>query len=229
MNKKARKQQRLPGRAQIRAQEWIDRQERQSLDFSPDKSQGVQPRLGTIAVKRALLRTTEGGIFDRADIMDFLHGVTGAKVMRFFEVSLIIPAEGRQLIDPWGDSFNDIKQNLEATCRTLPDTVSGYAGRAWIFGARSYQQGRRFLGYSFDPNTSQTLNEEREALFDSIGQDTPRHITPHVTLLETDDGQLARQLTNRLYEFRSVKIPMELGPAQAVPIPVKSSRGPTTG
>jgi hypothetical protein len=178
------------------------------------------------SVKRAV-QDSAGGLFERPDILDFLESEHGAKVFPQFQVSLISPMQGKKLTNTWQGEPDDLRQRLETAADVLRDSLSGFLSSPFIAGARQDKEGARFVGYSLDRSLQADLRQQREQIIAATGRTVLANYkyTPHVTLFETKDQQLAEGLVGALGSFMEVaEIPLELGRTEVVPIANKHIR-----
>lgn len=170
-------------------------------------------------MRRAVLGSTPGGIYERSKVLDLLHDAPGIKVVQKLGASLISPREGRQIVDPWDGKAGSIRNRLEVKALTLPPQLSGYIGRAVIFGATRHKTGPRFIALSLDQQTTETIKQERRELYDSLGMACPDwKFCPHVTLLETRDQLLADNLRDQFNDMEIKGMPVEFGKADVITI-----------
>ena len=203
-------------RAEKRVWSWIKKEEQNSLLTNPESN--MAPSLGAFTVRRAVKDDTPGGLFERSDILDLLSSDHQAVTYSRVSVSLISPREGKQLADPWNGQAKAMEQVLENIADSLPAMIHGYINRSLVLGAYKNKPGPRYIGYVMDRTMAGTLKDERQLLYEALRQPSPRDMTPHITLLSTNDQRLAEELSEQLTAMAGAGIPLTLGPAQVVPI-----------
>lgn len=214
----SKNRERQPKRADLRAMRWIRQAERNARGGGSDNDTTLQP-LVAYTVRRTVLSSTPRGIFERPDIMDFLDGEHGAKVFPSVGLSLINPNVGKKLAYDWRDRPDDIREMLETVSDSLPSLLSGCFYRSIILGTPKNKPGPRFVGYTLNEELHTVVKGETQQLLEEVQLSSPIKRTPHITLFETPDQELALELKQRLGHFLTVaRVPLELGPAEAVPI-----------
>lgn len=211
---------RRPSSAEQRAFGWVREQERIASAVEPGKN--IQPELGTFTVRRAIKNTTHKGIHEQPNIMSLLKRDHGSAVpigswARGLGVSLVTPREGARIASRSDVPLTDIMETFETVALGFPTKLSGFLGRAVILGAPPKKPGSRFIGFSIDRRTQDTIRAERQLL---LGTDplARKPVIPHVTLFMTGDQELATESASQLNDCAPPGIPLDLGRAEVIPI-----------
>jgi hypothetical protein len=174
--------------------------------------------IGAFAVRRGVL-DNEGGILRQQKLRE-LMAQNSAVVMPDINLSLLSPLESKRYAESHPDQASQIRQKLKVATETFPDQLTGFIGRAIIVGRRHPGPGWRAIGYTVTHTIHHPSKRERQQLVSAIDAHEymrPR-FTPHISFFQTRDAYLAEELKDQLEEIRRPRIPLELGPAEVVPV-----------
>jgi len=212
---------RTPRQSELRALSWLRKSEKSSLNIKDPDSKDKLNALTAFTVRRTLLSTTEGGLYQRPDLIDFINSDHGAKFYQSISMSILRPSEGKNIAKYSSLENNELRQKLQTAADSLPTSRSGVSFKAIIFGAKPNQTGPRFVGILLNRRTQAEIKRDRWQFLNESGHlELIRNLyTAHITLFETYNQQLAVDLKGGLNDILGeAKLPIELGPAEVIPI-----------
>jgi hypothetical protein len=214
-----RPRERRTNKADRRAIAWVRQAEIKAV---AGESAITLPSPITYTVRREILGSTPGGIFERSDIMELLASDHGAKTYHNLSLSLISPREGKKIARRWQGEPDTLRQRLEESAEALPDSLSGFLFRAIIVGVKQNQEGSRYVGCTLDRSLQTAMRREHLQVIQGLGRPSALDrsgYTPHLTLFETRDQEQAQILQGKLGKLvHGSFIPIQLCQAEVVPI-----------
>lgn len=155
----------------------------------------------------------EGGLSERPAIWTRASQRDDVRLLDGLFVSLLTKRESRFLTHSfYPDELIAVRQAITEVAGDFFNTARGFLGRATVYGPLSpYRKAPRFVGFELVGGIAVRVMKERSSILRIIDQDLElRPFTPHVTILRTNDLQLAEAVRDDLN--------LSLGEAELIPV-----------
>lgn len=171
--------------------------------------------------RRAVLQTTEKGIFSLEDLPYLLLEHEGVEGVSSLGVAIYSPLEGQHTAGLYRRNSRHLRERLEKKTREFPAQQKGFLGKAVVLGVTDADKlGPRYVGYRLSGPLAQVLGKEHRHLQEATDRAGVPYLA-HLTVFKTYNHQTALELADEMNGIASLAgessqegVPVELGPAQ---------------
>ncbi|MBI3983959.1 hypothetical protein HY346_01540 [Candidatus Microgenomates bacterium] len=171
--------------------------------------------LGSFVVRRHLMAvvmsTSEDSIINR------LLAAAREGNRRQPGVALLSPPEAFVAVDQPDMTPTMLRDRLILATREFPPELTGWLGKVAILGVAAGRPGNRYVAFNLASSLRDSVQDERRELHYRLGMVLPGH-TPHMSVLQTTDHQLALETADELREATNSGVKVVLGEPSVVPV-----------